>query len=72
MPVPLQLDLSSVQSSLRDIYSQLKKLLNGPLDMTGRRIVNASASQKPGDYVIAGEIFVDDPKTFDVVKYLKG
>ncbi len=72
MPVPLDLSLNSVQSSIRDIYARLRTLTQGTLDLNGRKVTNASPSQKPGDYVTAGELFVDDPMTFDVAKYLKG
>lgn len=48
--IPLNAD-QEMASALRTIQRQIDELKNGPLDLQGRRVVNASNAKRAADYV---------------------
>lgn len=48
--IPLNAD-QEMASALRKLQSQIDELKNGPLDLQGRRVVNASNAKRAADYV---------------------
>ena len=60
-------NLEDAQVAIRELYSLFDKLNSKDIDMSKRRVVNASPSKEPYDYVIRKE-FIDLKKQVQVTK----